>query len=154
MAHQTSPNLKIPACASLTPRNPTSSSAAIGWTTQLIPRPLSCAVCVRSTTDGKCLVYAHCPQEMQRIIPHCNKQLVGSLPKDCVRNQIFMTLKIPCNSSSLEKKDFNKKTSIIFLFTAVRLILTRIVHVRLFIAYSHRIKVVLGFSVLHVMLIN
>ena len=107
MAHQTSPNLKIPACASLTPRNPTSSSAAIGWTTQLIPRPLSCAVCVRSTTDGKCLVYAHCPQEMQTIIPHCNKQLVGSLPKDCVRNQIFMTLKIPCYSSSLEKKDFN-----------------------------------------------
>ena len=116
MAHQTSPNLKIPACASLTPRNLTSSSAAIGWTTQLIPRPLSCAVCVRSTTDGKCLVYAHCPQEMQGIIPHCNKQLVGSLPKDCVRNQIFMTLKRSCNSSSLEEK-----TSIIFIFTAVRL---------------------------------
>ena len=32
--------------------------------------------------------------------------------------------------------------------------LTRIVHVRLFIAYSHRIKLVLGFLVLHVMLIN
>ena len=30
---------------------------------------------------------------MQRIIPHCNKQLVGLLTKDCVRNRIFVTLK-------------------------------------------------------------
>ena len=42
----------------------------------------------------------------------------------------------------------------IFLFIVVRLKLTRIVRVRLFIAYSHRTKLVLVFSVLHVMLIN
>ena len=42
----------------------------------------------------------------------------------------------------------------IFLFIVVRLKLTRFVPVRLFIAYSHRTKLVLGFSVLYVMLIN
>ena len=42
----------------------------------------------------------------------------------------------------------------IFLFVVVRLNLTRIVRVRLFIACSHSTKLVLGFSVLHVMLIN
>ena len=30
---------------------------------------------------------------MHRIIPHCNKRLVGLLTKDCVRNRIFVTLK-------------------------------------------------------------
>lgn len=82
--HQTSPNTKIPVCASSMPKNPPNSSAATRCRMQLTPRPLSCAVCQRLTGCGTFSVYVLHPQETRRITLHYNRQLAGSFYKDCV----------------------------------------------------------------------
>jgi len=84
--HQIFPNSNIPAYASSMPKNLTNNSAATRCRMQLIPRPLSCAVCPRSTGPGKYLVYALHRREMQRVIIPCNKISLGLFHKDYVKH--------------------------------------------------------------------